>query len=97
MKGFLKSKWRGEDNSVGKISYGDEKMSVQLDLFSTSEVDDLKIELAETKKQLSNMRRGVFGRYDEMVLKICALENDMHKIQENLGMKEEKILQLSFK
>ena len=58
----------------------------QLSLFDETEEDSLKKELAATKEQINNLRRGMFGRYDKIVNELTILQENVSKIHENLGV-----------
>ena len=48
----------------------------QLDFFREQKTTEEKLqeELKETKKELTNTRRGLFARFDKLLLKVTALE-----------------------
>jgi len=72
---------------------------LQLMIFEETEEQVLKRELASTKEQLNNLRRGIFGRYDKMATEIFKLQQHIQKLEEHVGMpdkKESKIFELSF-
>jgi len=58
---------------------------MQLELLPVTE-EGLRSELETTKTQLNNLRRGIFGRFDKLVLELSTLQEDMLKIQQKLDM-----------
>jgi len=71
-------------------------MTAQLTLFEESETEKLRAELRETKKELTNVRKGLFGRFDKLNLEFMELQESMEALKSNMGMKhdtdERKIL-----
>lgn len=61
---------------------------MQMTLLSTE--DEIRSELDTTKTQLNNLRRGLFGRFDKLVLELSTLQEDMLKIQQKLDMTNEE-------
>ncbi len=61
---------------------------MQMELLPSTE-GELKSELEKTKTQLNNLRRGLFGRFDKLVLEFSTLQEDMLKIQQKLDMTNE--------
>ena len=49
----------------------------QLELFPETEIDRLRSELAKTKKELDNVRRGMFSRHAEHANMIIKLREDI--------------------
>jgi len=56
-------------------------MYVQLDLFEDSETTLLRFEVAELKKAQSSLRRGLFGRYDKLQLKMDNLTLECDRLR----------------
>lgn len=61
-----------------------------MELLEVSEECQLREELTKTKEQLTNLRRGLFGRYDKLVNELSTLQEDMLKIHQKLDMTDEK-------
>ena len=66
-------------------------MTVQMELIERTTEEELREELATTKAQLTNLRRGLFGRYDKLVNEFTELQDNMHKIQVFLNMSTERV------
>lgn len=62
---------------------------MQLELLQPTD-EDMRAELSKTKEQLNNLRRGLFGRFDKLVLELSTLQEDMLKIQQKLDMTSEE-------
>lgn len=72
-------------------------MALQQDFFTSSEVQDLQLELMKTKEQLDNLRRGMFGRYDQVVSKMTDIEKTMLLLKQSLSNDlDTKIMELQF-
>jgi len=68
---------------------------MQLKLIQPTVEEELREELAKTNEQLNNLRRGVFGRYDKLVMALCSIQNDMERVKEVVEFKEQpKVQQL---
>lgn len=48
-------------------------MAEQLELFPMSENDMLRTEISSVKTELSNVRRGLFSRHNEILKLLCEL------------------------
>jgi len=72
-------------------------MTIQMDFLDTSQEDELRRELEETRKQLNNLRRGLFGRYDKMVHELTALQQNLEEVKQKVGLNhdtdERKVLE----
>ena len=72
-------------------------MTIQMDFLDTCQEDELRRELEETRKQLNNLRRGLFGRYDKMVHEFTALQQSLEEVKQKVGMNhdtdERKVLE----
>ncbi len=55
-------------------------MAIQLDLFETQE-ETLFHEINEVKKQISNVRRGIFARFDKLTKEIQDLKQDIASLK----------------
>lgn len=64
-------------------------MQAQLTFLEEEKESELRAELDKTKKELTNTRRGLFGRFDKMVNELSALQQEMADIRENIGMKND--------
>lgn len=53
---------------------------VQMELFPLSEADKLRQELNKVKKELDNVRRGMFSRHADLSVMICKLREDVDTI-----------------
>lgn len=60
---------------------------MQLDLFKTEE-EVRQDEIALIKGQVNNLRRGIFGRYDEMCNELTQLQESIAEIQAFLNMND---------
>jgi hypothetical protein len=55
----------------------EERVYEQLELFPLTEAEQLKIELDKFKKELANLRRGLFARHNTMEALIVELRKDV--------------------
>jgi len=71
-------------------------MQAQLTFLEEADPDtELRAELKKTKEQLTNLRRGLFGRYDKMVNELTALQEQMQLVNDKLEINngnERKVL-----
>jgi len=54
---------------------------VQLELFPKTEIEQLREELSKVKKELGNVRRGIFSRHNEILKLIVELRSDLDTIK----------------
>lgn len=66
-------------------------MAIQLDLFESKE-DVLFHEINEVKKQISNVRRGIFARFDKLTKEVENLRKDIAEIKNEV--KQEKQMEI---
>lgn len=59
---------------------------MQLDMF-LSETDIIKEELEKQKKELSNVRRGLFARHNELAKVMLELQEELNNIKNFVGYK----------
>jgi len=70
-------------------------MARQPTFFQETEIDQFIDELVSTKAQLNNLRRGIFGRYDEMCHEMQKLQSEVNSLKEQIiEKKPSKILEL---
>lgn len=70
----------------------------QPDLFSETSQDDIWLELNQIKGEVKNIRRGLFGRYDKLLLEQSALRERVLFLEKQLGLhkEEDKIFSVNF-
>jgi len=61
---------------------------MQLKLIQPTVEEELREQLAKTNEQLNGLRRGVFGRYDKMIMELCALQKDVDSVKEAINYKD---------
>lgn len=71
-------------------------MSIQTNLMESDKENELREELDKTKMQLTNLRRGMFGRYDKLVSEFTELHNNLKEIQVVLNMRTECVEEPDF-
>lgn len=54
--------------------FGGKMNIIQLDLLANSEEMQTQLELSELKKEINNLRRGLFARYHELEGRLMKLE-----------------------
>mgnify|MGYP001619767800 CR=1 FL=1 len=64
-------------------------MSVQLDIFDTSEIELLRREIAELRSEISNTRRGLFARLGDLSTQVMWLVMDNDRLRARLSNLEE--------
>ena len=62
-------------------------MYKQMELIQRKENEIIKEELEKTKTQLTNLRRGLFGRYDKLVNELSLVQENLSKLEDGMGMK----------
>jgi len=70
----------------------------QPDLFSVTPQDDIWLEMASLKNEVKNIRRGLFGRYDKLLLEKSELKERVLFLEKQLGIQkeEDKIFSVNF-
>lgn len=61
-------------------------MYTQIELLERDEVEVLREELDKTKTQLNNLRRGLFGRFDKLVIEMSQLKENIKRVESHVGM-----------
>lgn len=60
-------------------------MNNQLELFTESEKDNMAKEMAILREQVTNLRRGLFGRYDKLVNELSELQNEIATLKNQIS------------
>lgn len=64
---------------------------VQLELFERSEIEIAREEIKDLEKALGNVRRGMFGRHDELEKKLQNTKEEMEKLKDAFHLLQEQM------
>ncbi len=74
-------------------------MHIQMELLKRDELEVLKEEMDKNKTQLNNLRRGLFARFDKLVIEMSQLQRNIEKVESQVGSthdSSEKVVNFPF-
>lgn len=74
---------------VGQQMQGVENQTeMELDLFNLTETELIRVDMAKLRRELSNVRRGLFARHEELLKMYCEAKDEIEVLKKSIKDKE---------